>query len=137
MIKIGVIGTGHMGRNHVRVLSEEKRFNLEGVFDADKELAKKVALQYQIKAFETLDSLLSQVDAVVVATPSSLHKEISLQVAKHGVHALVEKPLATTSEDAETIVEAFRDKNLKLAVGHIERFNPVFRELNKLVNQCH
>jgi predicted dehydrogenase len=133
-LKVGVIGTGHMGRNHVRNLAEEKRFDFVGIFDANQELVKDIAAKYDVKAFESMDDLLDAVDAVVVAVPSSLHKEIALQVAEKGVHALVEKPLATTSEDAEVIVEAFKSKNLKLQVGHIERFNPVFRELQKLVN---
>lgn len=134
VLKIGVIGTGHMGRNHVRNLSEEKRFDLVGIYDSDKNQADEIAMKYDVKAFDDLDDLLSQINAVVVAVPSSLHKEIALKVAEHGVHALVEKPLATTSEDAKEISEAFRNRNLKLAVGHIERFNPVFRELKKLVN---
>lgn len=133
-LKIGVIGTGNMGRNHVRNLSEEKRFNFVGIYDVDYERSKEVAERYGAKPFETVDALLDAVDAVVVAVPSSLHKNIALKVAEHGVHALVEKPLATTVADAEIIVKAFRKKGLKLAVGHIERFNPVFRELKKLAN---
>ena len=131
-LKIGVIGTGHMGKNHVRNLAEEKRFDFVGIYDANYEQAKNVAEKYGVKAFQTMDTLLEQVEAVVVAVPSSLHKQIALQVAGYGVHALVEKPLATTSADAQEIVNAFAEKKLKLAVGHIERFNPVFRELLKL-----
>ena len=133
-LKIGVIGTGHMGRNHVRNLSEEKRFDLIGIFDTDIMQAKDVAAKYNVKAFDTLDELLDEAEAVVIAVPSSLHKEIALKVASHNVHALVEKPLATTSSDAKIIADAFAEKKLKLAVGHIERFNPVFRELRKLTN---
>lgn len=69
----------------------------------------------------------------MVAVPSSFHKDVALLAAEHGVHALVEKPLATTAEDAEIIKSVFEEKKLKLAVGHIERFNPVFRELKKLI----
>lgn len=134
VLKVGVIGTGHMGRNHVRNLSEEKRFDFVGIYDTDLEQGKDVASKYGVKAFGTMEELLSEIEAVVVAVPSFLHKEIALTVAEYGVHALVEKPLATTSEDAETIVRVFKNKNLKLAVGHIERFNPVFQELQKLVN---
>lgn len=133
MIKIGVIGTGNMGRNHVRNLSEEKRFDFVGVYDSNRELARNVAEKYDVKAFESAEELLENVDAVTIAVPSSLHKNMALKAAEHGVHALVEKPLATTSNDAKIIVEAFQEKNLKLAVGHIERFNPVFKELQKLV----
>lgn len=132
-LRIGVIGTGHMGRNHVRNLAEEKRFDFIGIYDADQEQAEEVAEKYSVIAYGSMEQLLEAVDAVVVAVPSSLHKEVALEVAEHGVHALIEKPLATTSSDAEIIVKAFADRNLKLAVGHIERFNPVFRELRKLV----
>ena len=132
-LKIGVIGTGHMGKNHVRVLSEEKSFDLIGVYDANIELAHEVANKIEIQVYEDLDELLNVVEAVVIAVPSSLHKDIAVRVAEAGVHALVEKPLATTSEDALTIKNIFEKQGLKLAVGHIERFNPVFRELQKLV----
>ena len=133
-LKIGVIGTGHMGRNHVRNIAEEKRFDFVGIYDVIYEQAREVASKYDVKVYENLDELLDAVEAVVVAVPSSLHKEIGLKVAEHEVHALIEKPLATTSEDAQILVDAFKSKNLTLAVGHIERFNPVFKELRKLVN---
>ncbi len=133
-MRVGVIGTGHMGRNHVRNLLEDKRFEFVGIFDSNPEQAKEIAEKYAVNPFDTIESLLEEVEAVVIAVPSSLHKDIALKTAEHGVHALVEKPLATTSEDARCIEEAFRKKNLKLAVGHIERFNPVFRELKKLVD---
>ena len=132
-LKIGVIGTGHMGKNHVRILSEEKRFDFVGIYDADNKQSLAVAEKYDVKAFKSMDDLIDSVEAVVIAVPSSMHKEIALKVAEHGCHALVEKPLATTSADAMQISEAFAKRNLKLAVGHIERFNPVFQELKKLV----
>jgi virulence factor len=134
-LKIGVIGVGHMGRNHVRNLSEEKRFELVGVFDENKDQAVEIANKYDVTAFSSLNELLDKVKAVVIAVPSSLHKEVAFAVAEHGgVHVLVEKPLATTSEDARSITDLYEKLNLKLAVGHIERFNPVFRELKKLVS---
>lgn len=133
-LKIGVIGTGHMGRNHVRNLAEEARFELVGIYDKNAEQARKIARQYDTVPFDNLDMLLEQVQAVIVAVPSSLHKQIGLTVAEHGVHALIEKPLATNSGDAREIVKAFAEKGLKLQVGHIERFNPVIQELDKLLN---
>lgn len=131
-LRVGIVGTGHMGRNHARIASEEKRFDFVGVYDIDYDQAKDVADKYCIKAFEDLDDLLNEAEAVVIAVPSSLHRDIALKVADHNKHALVEKPLATTSGDAIVIEETFRNRGLKLAVGHIERFNPVFRELKKI-----
>ncbi len=132
-LPIGVIGTGHMGQNHVRNLSEEGSFELVGIYDKDLTRAEKIAAQYGTKAFVNLETLLEQVKAVVVAVPSSLHKEVGLVVSEHNVHALIEKPLATNSRDAQEIVDAFSERGLKLVVGHIERFNPVMQELDKIV----
>lgn len=132
-LRIGVIGVGHMGKNHVRILATENRFELVGIYDKDPEQLEEVAEEYHVKPYKDIKPLLNDVDAVVIAVPSSLHKDVALEAAKCGVHALVEKPLALNSRDAGIISEAFADHNLKLAVGHIERFNPVFRELKKLV----
>lgn len=133
-LKIGVIGTGHMGSNHVRSLSQAEEFDLVGVYDVDAAQAGQLAGQYDVPAFSRLEELLSQAEAVVIAVPSSLHREIGLLVAEHGLHALIEKPLAMTSVDAGAIAEAFRAKGCKLAVGHIERFNPVIAALKKMLD---
>ena len=133
-LRIGVIGAGHMGSHHVRNLSEEKRFDLVGIYDSNSKQARTVAEKYDVTAFETADDLLKNIEAVVIAVPSSLHKEVAMKAAEYNVHALIEKPLATSSEDAEFISRTFEEKNLLLAVGHIERFNPVFRELKKLTD---
>ncbi len=132
-LKIGVIGTGHMGTNHVRVLSSEREYELIGVYDVNHEQAKIVAELYNTEVYDKIEGLLEEVDAVVIVVPSSLHKEIGLLASKHGVHALIEKPLATNSEDARLLTEAFKEKNLILQVGHIERFNAVVREMKKLL----
>lgn len=133
-LPIGVIGTGHMGQNHVRNLSADTHFDLIGIYDVDSVQATNIAAKYGTTATLNLEELLSRVRAVVVAVPSSLHKEIGLKVAEHGVHALIEKPLATNSSDAQVLIDAFASRGLKLAVGHIERFNPVVQELEKLLH---
>lgn len=132
-LRIGVIGAGSMGRNHVRILSTEKgSFEFVGFYDADQNRAAEIAKQFSVTAFPSVTALLEQVDAVTIAAPSSLHKELALEAVRRGVHALVEKPLALTSEDAEEISRAFAQAGLTLAVGHVERYNPVVTELCKL-----
>ncbi|WP_051555392.1 Gfo/Idh/MocA family protein [Anaerovibrio lipolyticus] len=133
MLPIGVIGVGHMGRNHVRNLNEEKCFDLVGIYDSNYDAAMKVGQKYDVHVCRSIEELLESVEAVVIAVPSSLHKEIGLMAAHHGVHALIEKPLATNAEDAKFLSEVFKEKGLVLSVGHIERCNPVFVELQKLV----
>lgn len=134
-LKVGVIGTGHMGCNHVRIYAEEiGYFELIGVYDNDYVLAQKVAEQYNTKAFRTMDELLDNTEAVSIAVPSSLHCSIGKIVAERGVHALVEKPLALNSRDACELSEEFSKRQLVLQVGHIERFNPVIVELEKIID---
>ncbi len=134
-LKVGVIGTGHMGKNHVRIVATEPCFNVIGIYDPDLVEAEVAAAPYGLKVFNSMERLLEQTEAVVIAAPSSLHKELGLIAADYGVHVLMEKPLATTSKDAIVLVETFKKKNLKLQVGHVERFNPVIPELDKLLRQ--
>lgn len=136
MIKIGVIGTGNMGRNHVRILNEEKStFSLEAVYDKDTNTAVSVSEKYGgVKVTSSAEELLRCVDAVVVAVPSSFHKEVALKAAGMGVHTLVEKPLALNPEDAYKICGAFEKSGTVLMVGHVERYNPVVTELQNIIN---
>lgn len=133
MVKVGVIGVGSMGKHHVRIYSELKEADLVGVYDTNEELAKKIASQFNIKAFKHIDSLLREVEAVSIATHTLSHKKIALRVIEAGVHLLVEKPLAENSQAAEEIALAAEKKGIKLTVGHVERFNPVIRALKDIL----
>lgn len=131
--RIGVIGVGSMGRNHVRILSTQKNCEFVGLYDADQNRARDVAGQFSVQAFPCVKALMEQTDAVTIAVPSSLHKEIALEAAQHGLHTLVEKPLALSSDDAREINNAFLHTDKILMVGHVERYNPVVTELCKLI----
>lgn len=133
ILKMGLIGAGHMGQNHARILSEEKSIHFVGIYDVNVDQAHRVADLYDCPVFTDMEELLKSVDAVVVAVPSSLHKEIGLQVAAHQVHALIEKPLGMNVEEARELTDAFAQNGLKLQVGHVERFNPVIVELEKIL----
>lgn len=136
--KIGVLGVGSMGFNHVRILaSEPTMFQLVGLYDPDCTRAEKVAAQFGVKAFPSAQALMSEVEAVVIAVPSSMHGEVAAQAAANGLHTLVEKPLALTPEDGHKIAAAFESAGCALAVGHVERFNPVVQELIKLLRHEH
>lgn len=135
MIKIGVIGTGNMGKNHVRILSEETSiFRLEAIYDMDTDTAISVSKKYGgIKVTRSAGELLGLVDAAVIAVPSSRHMEVALKAAEMGVHTLVEKPLALSSVDADRICNAFEKSGAVLMVGHVERYNPVVAELENII----
>lgn len=133
-IKIGVIGVGNMGKNHVRLLTEMKEdYELCGVYDLDKEKVLKTGHAGRI--YDSAEELMSDVEAVVVAAPSFLHKQLALQAAEHNLHLLMEKPLSLGHEDAEEVCRRYEQIPDKiLMVGHVERFNPVVQELGKILN---
>lgn len=132
-IKIGVIGVGNMGKNHIRLALElNSIYDLVGVYDVNPERIRQIG--YQGRIFNNVDSLLEAVDAVVIAVPSALHKDLALRAAQVGVHALVEKPLALSCNDARVINSAYENIDRVLMVGHVERFNPVVLELEKILD---
>ncbi len=130
---MGVIGAGSMGKNHLRVISGIPAFQLTGLYDADAENGKQAADAFGTRAFDDLDTLLKSTDAVSIAAPSSLHCEIAVRAAQAGCHVLVEKPIALNTQDAQRIIDACATAGVTLMVGHIERFNPVFGELIKVL----
>jgi predicted dehydrogenase len=132
-IKIGVIGVGNMGQHHTRVLSLLKDVELVGVADINVERGLDTASKYRVRFFEDYRDLLPYVDAVCVAVPTKLHHAVGMACLQAGVHVLVEKPIAASIAEAESLVNAAADAQRILQVGHIERFNPAFQELSKVL----
>lgn len=134
-LKLGVIGTGRMGRNHCRVYSSMRHIELVGVFDADRYAADLAASQCRVSRYAEIDDLLSEVDAVSIATPTSTHFNIAMHCLHQGVHVLLEKPIATNTIHGDALAEVARMNGLVLHVGHVERFNPAYRELRSLFGE--
>ncbi|MCX6120208.1 MAG: Gfo/Idh/MocA family oxidoreductase [Ignavibacteriales bacterium] len=128
-LRVGVIGVGHLGSLHAKMYAEISSVKLVGVYDLDSQRAEKLAAEFGIKAFSTLDNLLSQVEAVSIATVTQSHYDVAMQVIKRGVHLLIEKPITATIEQAKALTERAEINGLKLQVGHIERFNPAILAL--------
>ncbi len=133
--RIGVIGTGHIGRLHARILSEVAAGEFVCVFDNNAEAAREVARTHGVRACETLSEFLEHVDAATVATPTPFHFAIGKQLLEAGKHALIEKPITETTADAHALVELARQHKLALQVGHVERFNPVLSALEARLHQ--
>lgn len=133
LIRVGVIGVGNMGQHHTRVLSLLKDVELVGIADINVERGLDTAGKYRIRFFEDYRDLLTHVDAVCIAVPTRLHHSVGLACMQAGVHVLLEKPLAASISEAESLVNVAAETNCILQVGHIERFNPAFQELSKVL----
>ena len=133
MTRVALIGLGAMGRNHLRVLSDLEGVELAAICDQDASQLESASQQHSVQRYRSWEVMLDResLDAAVVAVPTRFHCEAGLAVLKHGLHAFVEKPIASTLEEGRRLVNAAERANKLLAVGHIERFNPAVRELQR------
>ena len=131
-MKIGVIGMGLMGKNHARVYSELKGVDDIYVFDVDKANVTGVK-DLDVITCDSLEELLDNVDAASICVPTKYHLEIARKTIENDVHCLIEKPITLTVEDGEELVNLLENKNLVVGIGHIERFNPIVKEIEKMV----
>lgn len=130
-LRTAVIGTGHLGQFHARVLDHLPNSDFKYVVDVDEEKGKEIALKYGVEYVKHYREIVEKIDAVSIATPTIFHYEIAKYFIENNVHVLVEKPITTKVEDAEKLVELARKHNVKLQVGHIERFNRAFSALRE------
>lgn len=133
-LKVGVIGVGALGRHHARLYKQSENAEVVGIYDVNPENTANVAKEFDLNVFSDMFELASKCDAVSIAVPATKHHEVTIPILNMGVHVLVEKPIAATVEEGAEMVKAAADKNLVLAVGHVERFNPAMDFLEK--NAC-
>jgi UDP-N-acetylglucosamine 3-dehydrogenase len=134
-LRAGVIGTGTMGSNHARVYFESSKYDLIGVADLNYERASMMAQNYECKAFNDYEDLLKEnLDVVSIVVPTILHKEVALCAVDCGCNILVEKPISDTVQNADEIIKAAHEKEVRVLVGHIERFNPAIIKLKELID---
>ena len=126
-VRLGVIGTGRLGGFHASKAANDPEVDFIGVSDVSEENRKRVAEQWRVRSFDSVEELLLNVDAVILATPSVLHAEIGRKVLKAGKHLLVEKPATTTGATALELARIAKEKNLVMQVGHVEQHNPAWR----------
>jgi predicted dehydrogenase len=130
-LRIGVIGVGHLGSLHAKMLADMPGVRLAGVYDTDPARAAGVALTYATVSAGTLESLLDSVDAVTIATSTNAHYAVALRALERGKHVFLEKPITETVAEAESLCSAASGRGLQIQVGHIERFNPAILALEK------
>ena len=119
MLKIGVLGAGHLGKIHIRCIKQIPEFELVGFYDANPEVCETVSAEFGIDAFFSIEDLISHVDVVDIVTPTVSHFECASLSLKKFKHVFIEKPIVTTPDEAHALMEIARDANVKVQVGHV------------------
>jgi predicted dehydrogenase len=128
MLKIGVVGAGHLGKIHIRLILELKeQFQLVGFFDTDKKNAELVSDTFKIVSFDSFDSLLEKVDGIIIVTPTLAHYDFASKALRRSKHVFIEKPLTETIDEAKSLIDLAHEAGVVAQVGHVERFNPAFQ----------
>ena len=127
MIKIGVLGAGHLGKIHIKLIKElDSIYDLVGFYDPSDDNAKLATEQYDIKRYENLEDLLAEVDAVDIVTPTVSHYDCASKAIRSSKHVFIEKPVTETLDEAKSLLNLVEEADVKVQVGHVERFNPAF-----------
>ncbi|CAM1333100.1 Gfo/Idh/MocA family protein [Tenacibaculum aestuariivivum] len=134
MLKAGVLGAGHLGKIHLRLLQQSKKYELVGFYDPFTKNAKKIAKEFGYKLFDSIDELIDAVDVVDIVTPTLSHFDCAKQAIKKGKHIFIEKPITNTVLEAEAIRTLASQYHIKGQVGHVERFNPAFTAVKNMID---
>jgi predicted dehydrogenase len=134
MLNVGVLGAGHLGKIHLKLLQQSKKYNLVGFYDPMEENAKKVAEEFGYKSFNSISDLIKNVDVVDIVTPTLSHFDCAKEAITAGKHIFVEKPITKTIEQADTLLELIKKHEVKGQVGHVERFNPAFSAIKDKIH---
>ena len=126
MIKIGVVGAGHLGKIHLKLLNSSKRFQLMGFYDTDLKISKELSDKEGYKCFSNLDNMLDNVEAIDIVSPTSTHYNIAKQAILSNKHIFIEKPITNNIDHAKDIIQLSKKNNIIGQVGHVERFNPAY-----------
>ncbi|WP_289062859.1 Gfo/Idh/MocA family oxidoreductase [uncultured Zobellia sp.] len=134
MLRVGVLGAGHLGKIHLRLLNESKKYELVGFYDADAINGKKVADEFGYHYYDNINKLIEAVDVVDIVTPTLSHFDCAKKAMEKGKHIFIEKPITNTFEEAAQLLELEKKYNVKGQVGHVERFNPAFSAVKHQIN---
>ncbi len=134
-LRVGVVGVGHLGYHHTRILASSRSISFSGIFDVDSKRVNEVAKDFKIKAYNNLDLLIKDSDAISIVVPTVNHFEVAKKCLEKGKDVFIEKPITQTVKEANTLIKLAAKKNLIIQVGHIERFNPGMIELEKHITK--
>ena len=135
MLKIGVVGAGHLGKIHLKILKESSFIDLMGFYDINDDVSKQVTNSHDVKSFESLDDLIKVCDIVDIVTPTLSHYYCAQQAIVNGKHVFIEKPVTHTISEVKNLIKLANKHHVKAQVGHVERFNPAFKKASKEISK--
>lgn len=135
MLKIGVLGAGHLGKIHIKCIKEINQYELVGFYDKDVDICKNVAEEFGLKAFDSIDSLIEAVDVIDIVTPTLEHFDCASKALKKSKHVFIEKPIVASVSEAALLINIAQEANVKVQVGHVERFNPAFVQAQPFIDK--
>lgn len=135
MLKIGVLGAGHFGKIHIKLLLQIEAFELVGFYDIDPVVREKVTQEYGVKSFDSADQLIDQVDVVDIVTPTLTHFDCAERAIKKSKHLFIEKPVTNSVAEAKKLIDLANEANVKIQIGHNERYNPAFTAISPFIKQ--
>ena len=133
MLTIGVLGAGHLGKIHLKLLQQSSTYDLIGFYDPDKENAQRVSNEFGYTSFDAIEELIDAVDVVDIVTPTLSHFDCAKMAIEKGKHIFIEKPIANTVLEAEAILTLASQHDVKGQVGHVERFNPAYTAVRETI----
>ena len=134
MIKVGIVGVGHLGEIHLKLILSSTHFDLIGFYETNKEKADLISKKYQVNFFNSLKALSENIQAVIICTPTIHHHKTATFFLENNIHVFVEKPITTNLKEASELIQIAQNNKLVGQVGHVERFNGAFTEVENLLN---
>ena len=135
MIKAGVVGCGHLGRIHIKLLIQSENYDLIGVYDVNKKHSKEIEKEYGCKAYNSFEEMLNDIDVLDIVTPTPFHFDYAKKAIEKGIHVFIEKPLCSNTEESIELLKISELNNAKIQVGHVERFNPAYTSVENNISE--
>jgi predicted dehydrogenase len=135
MLKVGVIGAGHLGKIHLKLLNQSSKYELVGFHDVSEKNTKEVCDKFGYQSFDRIDELIEKVDVLDIVTPTLNHFDCAKKAIESGKHVFIEKPISKSTEEASALIKLAKDHGVKGQVGHVERFNPAFTAVKDMIDE--
>ncbi len=135
MLKVGVVGCGHLGKIHIKLLIQSKNYSLSGIYDSNSKISELAALDFKCKAYQTFESMLEEIDVLDIVTPTPSHYEYAKIAIQKGIHVFIEKPVCSNIFESNELINISKSHDVKIQVGHVERFNPAYTAVEKNINK--